>query len=55
MTAVDPESVAAACERVRTGGFEAVAVCLLHAYANPAHELEVARLIAASRLEYRSS
>jgi len=32
------ESVAAACEALRAERVEAVAVCFLHAYANPAHE-----------------
>ena len=30
--------VRAAAERIRTAGIEAVAVCYLHSYANPAHE-----------------
>jgi N-methylhydantoinase A len=33
-----PASVVAACETLRSAGVEAVAVCFLHAYANPAHE-----------------
>lgn len=36
---LDASSVAAALDRVAAGGAEAVAVCLLHAYANPAHEV----------------
>ncbi|HJO05203.1 MAG TPA: hydantoinase/oxoprolinase family protein [Acidobacteriota bacterium] len=35
---VDPESVADTVERIRQGEYDAVAICLLHAYANPAHE-----------------
>jgi N-methylhydantoinase A len=35
-------SVAAAARRLRRARVEAVAVCLLHAYADPAHEQEVA-------------
>ncbi len=31
----------------RTGGFESVAVCLLHSYANPAHEKRLGRELAA--------
>jgi N-methylhydantoinase A len=39
----------AAVERIAAGlsGFDAVAICLLHAHANPAHERLVARLVAA--------
>ena len=36
--ALAPASVAAACETLKAAGVEAVAVCFLHAYANPAHE-----------------
>ena len=38
MTALEPDSVADAMERVAESGAEAVAVSLLHSYANPAHE-----------------
>ncbi len=38
MTALDPDSVADAIGRVAASGAEAVAVSLLHSYANPAHE-----------------
>ena len=31
-------SVAAACKALKAAGVEAVAVCFLHAYANPEHE-----------------
>src|SRR5262249_42217746 len=31
-------SVAAACKALKAAGVEAVAVCFLHSYANPAHE-----------------
>jgi N-methylhydantoinase A len=44
---VDEASVIDVAGRIREGGFAAVAVCLLHAYANPAHEREVARILAA--------
>jgi N-methylhydantoinase A len=44
---LDAGSVAAAVERLCRDGVEAVAVCLLHSYANPAHERAVARAIAA--------
>jgi N-methylhydantoinase A len=33
--------------RLREGGYESVAVCLLHAYANPAHERLVGRVLEA--------
>jgi N-methylhydantoinase A len=39
--------VACVLEEVAAAAPEAVAVCLLHAYANPAHEREVGRLVAA--------
>jgi N-methylhydantoinase A len=35
---VDPAEVRSLAARLRAEGIEAVAVCLLHAYANPAHE-----------------
>ncbi|MDD9990559.1 MAG: hydantoinase/oxoprolinase family protein, partial [Rhodospirillales bacterium] len=38
MTALEPDSVADAIARVDASGAEAVAVSLLHSYANPAHE-----------------
>jgi len=38
LTPLDPASARAAIERLRTAGVEAVAICLLHAYRNPAHE-----------------
>ncbi len=38
MTALDPDSVGDAIGRVEASGAEAVAVSLLHSYANPAHE-----------------
>ena len=38
MTALEPRSVEDAIERVAESGAEAVAVSLLHSYANPAHE-----------------
>jgi N-methylhydantoinase A/oxoprolinase/acetone carboxylase beta subunit len=39
---LDPESVAAAARRLRRAGVDAVAVCLLHSYADPRHEQRVA-------------
>ena len=40
---LDPESVQRAARRLGRAGVEAVAVCLLHSYAHPRHEREVAR------------
>ena len=44
-TALDEPSVRAAARRLRDEEVEAVAVALLHAYANPAHELRVAEIL----------
>ena len=41
---LDEESVVAAVNRLRNEGVEAVAVCLLHSYRNPAHELRVGEI-----------
>ena len=38
---IDPEELEAVVERIAEEGYEAVAVALLHAYANPAHERAV--------------
>lgn len=43
---VDPEELAGLAERVRELGGRAVAVCLLHAYADPTHERAVAEALA---------
>ncbi len=45
LTELDPASVATAIEDIGTAGADAVAVCLLHSYANPAHEHAVAEEI----------
>jgi N-methylhydantoinase A len=45
---LDEASVAAAIARLRSEEVEAVAVCLLHSYANPAHEQAVARAVRAA-------
>jgi len=42
---VDPDEVRRLAERLRAEGIEAVGVCLLHAYANPAHERVVGRIL----------
>ena len=44
---LDLASVEAAAERIAAGGYESVAVALLHAYANPAHEQAVRDVIQA--------
>jgi N-methylhydantoinase A len=38
---LDRQSLAPLFERIRAEGVEAVAVCLIHAYVNPVHELEL--------------
>jgi N-methylhydantoinase A len=43
---LDKEQAIARVEELARAGVESIAVCLLHAYANPAHELAVAELIA---------
>lgn len=42
---LDDASVRAAATQIRGMGVEAVAVCLIHAYANPAHERRVAEIL----------
>ncbi|MDX1785207.1 MAG: hydantoinase/oxoprolinase family protein [Roseovarius sp.] len=39
LIALDPASVGGVIESLRGAGVEALAICLMHAYANPAHEL----------------
>ena len=43
---LDLDSVSRVAERLAADGVESVAVCLLHAYANPAHEREVGTILA---------
>src|ERR1051325_10483655 len=43
---LDPDEVRAAVQALAHDGIEAVAVCFLHSYANPAHEQAVRELIA---------
>ncbi|RJL20535.1 hydantoinase/oxoprolinase family protein [Bailinhaonella thermotolerans] len=45
LRAVDPDDVRRIAREIAARGVEAVAVCLLHAYANPAHETVVARVL----------
>ncbi|HWU56874.1 MAG TPA: hydantoinase/oxoprolinase family protein, partial [Rhizomicrobium sp.] len=44
---LDPASVIAALDRMRRHDVDSVAICLLHAYANPAHERAVMELVRA--------
>ena len=48
LESLDESSVAAAADRLRRLDVQAVAVCLLHAFANPAHERRVAALLRAA-------
>ena len=45
---VDEEDVAQVCRRIADSRAEAVAICFLHSYANPANEEEVGKLISES-------
>ena len=42
---LDSAQVEAICGEIEREGAEAVAVCLLHAYANPVHEIEIGRIL----------
>ncbi len=42
---LDPKSIAAAIETMRAEAVQSVAICLLHSYANPAHEQLVAAAV----------
>ncbi len=42
---LDEESVKAAAKRLRVEGVESVAICLIHSYVNPAHELRVKNIL----------
>ena len=46
LTPFDRESALAVAQRLQTAAVDAVAVCFLHAYANPAHELAMAAVLA---------
>jgi N-methylhydantoinase A len=46
LTPLEDAQVAEIAERLAADGIEAVAICFLHAYANPDHELRAAALIA---------
>ena len=45
---LDEESVERAIERISNGGVEAVAISLIHAYANPVHEERIAEMLQAA-------
>ncbi|HET7874484.1 MAG TPA: hydantoinase/oxoprolinase family protein [Methylomirabilota bacterium] len=45
LAALDLGSAAAAIDRLRAAGVESIAVCLLHAYTNPAHEQAIGALV----------
>jgi len=47
-TPLDMESVAACIERLRAERVESLAICLMHSYANPAHEQAVAAAVRAA-------
>jgi N-methylhydantoinase A len=49
LTALDETALDRLVEQIETSGAGAVAVCLLHAYANPAHERRLRDLIAVRR------
>jgi len=44
---LDEEAVRAAAAELLASGVEAIAICFLHAYANPEHELAARRIVAA--------
>lgn len=50
VTPVDPLEVAAVLSDLQAGGIESVSVCFLNAYANPAHERQVAAIAKAAGL-----
>ena len=45
---LDEETVRRAAEKVRAAGAEALAICLLHSYANPEHEYRVRDIVRAA-------
>ncbi len=48
VTAFDPAGAREVAARIAAGGYEAVAVVFLHAYANPAHERAMAEILRAA-------
>jgi N-methylhydantoinase A len=55
LTPLDEEGMRKIAKRLRASGIEAVAVCFLHSYANPAHELRAAEILAATYPELHVS
>jgi N-methylhydantoinase A len=51
LTPLFEEDVTGALSILRTAGIESIAVCLINAFANPTHELEVERLLRAGGFE----
>lgn len=45
LRSLDEASVTSAVDRLKSEGVEAVAVCLLHSYRNPVHELRVGEIV----------
>jgi N-methylhydantoinase A/oxoprolinase/acetone carboxylase beta subunit len=52
---VDAADLAAIAEQLRASGVESVAVCLLHSYANPAHELVVSEALEGAGIQVSAS
>jgi 5-oxoprolinase (ATP-hydrolysing) len=48
ITPLDPAEVRAVAQRLIADGTEAIAICFLHAYRNPAHEREAAAIVRAA-------
>ncbi len=48
VTPLDPAEVRATAQRLVAEGAEAIAICFLHAYRNPAHEREAAAIVRAA-------
>ena len=45
LQALDTDAVRQICEQLKDEGIESIAICLLHAYNNPQHEIEIADII----------
>jgi N-methylhydantoinase A len=52
---LDEDQAARLIDELKAEGIEAVAVCLLHSYRNPAHERALGRLVAARAPEWQAS
>lgn len=44
-TPLDADSVRAACNQLQVADVEAIAICFLHSYVNPAHEIRAAEIV----------